>query len=115
MKVQTKIILLLAVVFSTFLAGLWAFHAWDRFKIRRIADDRFNERNTSFNDFLKHHSVPLDTLAKEYTNLDRLVEAIEKSDQGWFKEDISVARLDAFQSNAAWIYAPNGNKLYQVD
>jgi sensor domain CHASE-containing protein len=81
MKVQTKIILLLVLVFSTFLAGLWALHAWDRSKIRRIAEDRFNERNRSFETFLRHNSVPFETLVEDYRLLDPLFNAIEKNDR----------------------------------
>ena len=114
MKVQTKIILLLIVVFSTFLAGLWAVRTWDRVKIRRIADTAFGERNASFAKFLDHHNVPLETLAKEYTNLDRLVEAIQTNDREWLAEDISNARLQAFKANAAWVYALDGTKLHSV-
>jgi signal transduction histidine kinase/ActR/RegA family two-component response regulator len=115
MKVQTKIVLLLAVVFSTFIAGLWAFHSWDRIKIRRIAEQQFNERNHSFDEFLKHQSVPLDTLAKEYTNLNSLVEAIATNNQRWFVEDINIARLNGFQANAAWVYRTDGSKVHSVD
>ena len=115
MKVQTKIVLLLAVVFSTFIAGLSAFHSWDRIKIRQIAEQQFYERNKSFDEFLKHQTVPLETLAKEYTNLDSLVDAIVANDQRWFVEDINVARLDGFQANAAWVYRTDGTKVHSVN
>jgi signal transduction histidine kinase/ActR/RegA family two-component response regulator len=115
MKVQTKIVLLLVVVFSTFIAGLAAFHAWDRIKIRRIADQQFSERNKSFDEFLKHQSVPLDTLARDYTNLDALVSAIATNNQRWFVDDINIARLDGFQANAAWVYRTDGTKLHSVN
>ena len=115
MKVQTKIVLLLVVVFSTFLAGLGAFHTWDRLKIRRIADHEFSERNKSFDEFLKRQSVPLETLAKEYTNLDSLVGAIQTNDQRWLVEDVNVARLGGFQANAAWVYRLDGTKLHSVN
>ena len=115
MKVQTKIVLLLAVVFSTFMAGLWAYRVWDKLKIRTIAEKGFNERNTSFAVFLKNYSERLDTLTEDYTKFDRLVQAIQAKDRAWFNDDISVARLEAFRANAAWVYGTDGTRLHHVD
>ena len=63
MKVQTKITLLLVLVVATFLAGVWAFRTYDRLKFRRVAEQRFQERERSFDDFLNYHGQPLKTLA----------------------------------------------------
>ncbi len=114
MKVQTTISGLLVVVFATFIAGLLAFHFWDRIKIRRIADHQFSERNKAFGEFLKHQSAPLDTLVKVYTNFDALAAAIESNNQRWFVENISVARLEGFRANAVWVYRTDGTKLHSV-
>jgi signal transduction histidine kinase/ActR/RegA family two-component response regulator len=115
MKVQTKIVLLLAVVFSTFLAGLAAFRSWDRIKIRSIAEQQFNDRNKSFDEYLKHQSVPLETLTKEYSNHTPLVEAIARNNTRWFEQDLDMTRLDGFQTNAAWVYRTDGTKVYSVN
>ena len=53
-------------MFSTFIAGLAAFHAWDRIKIRRIAEQQFNDKNKSFGEFLRRQSEPLDTRGAGY-------------------------------------------------
>jgi signal transduction histidine kinase len=115
MKVQTKIILLLVVVFSTFLAGLWAYRAWDKRKIRDIAEKAFIERATSFQDYLKRDGVRLETLTEDYTKHTPLVEAIRANDSAWLQNDISRALLNSYGANAAWVYRLDGTRLHQID
>ncbi|MBA2433345.1 MAG: hypothetical protein H0V56_14725, partial [Chthoniobacterales bacterium] len=115
MKVQTKIILLLVAVVATFLVGIWAFRTYDQKNFRKIADDRFVERNSSFDEFLKHNGQWLKILADDYTLLDRMVEAIGNKDTVWFETDIDRAKLDSFRANAVWVYGPDGTLLHQID
>ncbi|HEX8280217.1 MAG TPA: ATP-binding protein [Chthoniobacterales bacterium] len=115
MKVQTKISLLLVAVVATFLLGLWAFRAYDRFKFRHIAEERFRERNQSFEDFLNYHGQPLKTLAVDFTNWDQMVSAIASNDQAWFNDNVSLAVLDGFHANALWIYRTDGSSAYQLN
>jgi signal transduction histidine kinase len=112
MKVQTKIILLLVAVVATFLAGLWAFSAYDRMQFRRIADERYRERNKSLDEFLAYHGEPLKTLAQDYTSWDDMVEAIAANDRQWFADNVNDATLDSFHANAMWTYAPDGTLLW---
>ena len=113
MKVQTKITLLLVVVVATFLAGLWAFRAYDKLKFRHSAEERFQERNHSFEDFLKYHGQPLDTLVRDFTAWDQMVSAIAANDQSWFEENVSDATLDSFHANAAWVFSTDGKIAYE--
>ncbi|HMJ07350.1 MAG TPA: ATP-binding protein [Chthoniobacterales bacterium] len=115
MKVQTKITLLLVLVVATFLAGLFAFRAYDRLKFRRIADERFAERNRSFDNFLTKHGEKLETLALYDSASDQMVRAIATNDLQWFRDNIARARLESFGANAAWIYGPDGVPAYQVN
>ena len=115
MKVQTKITLLLVAVIATFLAGLWAFRTYDRVKIRKIAEDRFNERNKSFDEFLQYYGESLNILAKDYSSLDDMVAAIRTNDQQWFADNINVPMLTGFNANAAWIYSTDGTPLYSLN
>ena len=115
MKVQTKITLLLVAVIATFLCGLWAFRTYDRIKIRKIAEDRFNERNQSFDEFLQHYGEALNVLAKDYSNLDAMVTAINTRDQQWFTDTINVPMLTSFNANAAWVYRTDGTPVYALN
>ncbi|MFN2475718.1 MAG: ATP-binding protein [Chthoniobacterales bacterium] len=114
MKVQTKITILLILVVTTFLAGLWAFRSYDRRRFRTIAEERYSERSQSFNGFLDHHGLPLQTMVEDYTCLDQLVHAIEFSDRQWLTEDISTEKIESFRANAVWIYKPDGTRLYEL-
>lgn len=115
MKVQTKISLLLVLVVATFLAGLWAFKAYDRRKFRSIAEERYAERLGAFETFLDHNGKPLQTMVEDYTCLDQLVRAIESKDAQWLAEDVSIEKLDSFHANAAWVYAPDGTLLHPIN
>ena len=48
MKVQTKITLLLLAVVAIFMAGLWAFRAFDQQKFRQIRMNRLVEAKRAF-------------------------------------------------------------------
>ena len=112
MKVQTKITLLLAVVIATFLAGLWAFSAYDRAQFRKIADARYRERNSSLDEFLVYHGEPLKTLAQDYTSWDDMVAGIAANDRQWFEDNVNDSTLDSFHANAIWIYTPDSTPVW---
>ncbi|MDQ6622684.1 MAG: hypothetical protein M3Y86_04260, partial [Verrucomicrobiota bacterium] len=103
MKVQTKISLLLVAVVATFLVGLWAFRAYDRLRFRHVAEERFQERNRSLQDFLNYHGQQLETLVRDFTAWDSMVNAIARNDRLWFDENVNTATLDSYHANAIWI------------
>ena len=115
MKVQTKITLLLLLVVATFMAGLWSFRLYDRARFRRIAEQRYSERNRSFEDFLAYHGEALKTLAEYDTCWDQMVQAIEKSDYQWFGENVNSSTLEGYHANAIWIYRPDGTLVYPLN
>jgi hypothetical protein len=114
MKVQTKITLLIVLVVATFMAGLWGFRAYDKSKFRGIARERVNERNVAFDAFLQKEGEPLKTFADDDTNLDKMVEAIEKMDQSWFTDNVNGTTLAGYKANAVWVFAPGGTPLYST-
>ena len=115
MKVQTKITLLLVLVVAIFLAGLWGFRVYDKSKFRRITQERVSERQGAFDAFLDKDGEPLKVLAEYDTNWDQMVQAIEKKDQQWFQENVNASTLEGYQSNAVWIYGPDGTPRYSTN
>ena len=115
MKVETKIILLLAAVVATFIGGLWAFRVYEQRKFHQIAQERFSERSHSFEDFLSYHGQPLETLARDSTTWDQMVSAISRDDQAWFAQNIDHGMLDSFHANAIWIYRSDGTSVYRIN
>ncbi|MFL6595071.1 MAG: CHASE4 domain-containing protein, partial [Chthoniobacterales bacterium] len=113
MKVQTKISLLLVAVVATFFIGLWAIRSYDKIKFRNIAEERFRERNSSFEDFLKYYGQPLETLVRDFTSWDQMVHAIASKDQNWFEDNVSDSTLDGFHANAVWVFTPDGKNVYE--
>src|SRR4051794_17669922 len=113
MKVQTKISLLLVAVVATFFVGLWAIRSYDKLRFRNIAEERFRERNASFEDFLKYYEQPLETFVQDFTAWDQMVQAIGKQDQPWFEENLNDSTLDGFHANTVWAFNPGGNIVYE--
>src|ERR1041384_7773280 len=114
MKVQTKITLLLLLVVTVFMAGLWGVRAFDQKKFRRITEERFNERNEAFDVFLKQDGEPLQTLAEYDSAWDQMVDAIQKGDKRWFEENVNEATLIGYKAFAAWIYRPDASLIYSA-
>ncbi len=115
MKVQSKIILLLIVVVAIFLAGLATLRTYDQRKFRQIAEDRFRERNSSFEEFLNYHGQSLKMLVFDSTTWDSMVDAIKRDDQEWFGDNAAEAALDSFHANALWIYRPDGTLVHAAN
>ncbi|MEY2480145.1 MAG: two-component system, cell cycle sensor histidine kinase and response regulator CckA [Verrucomicrobiota bacterium] len=112
MKVQTKITLLLALVVATFLGGVLAFRAYDRSKLQRIAQERFDERTRSFDEFIVRNGEPLQTVVEDFTCLDQMVQAIATEDYQWCGENLNNSTLSGYHANAVWIYKPDGTVFY---
>jgi signal transduction histidine kinase/ActR/RegA family two-component response regulator len=108
MRVQTKITLLLALVVTTFLVGLFAFRAYDRSKFRRVAEQRLQERQQSFEEFLDHNGAALKALVEDYTCWDQMVRAIARQDMPWLTENVNRSTLDSFHAQAVWIFRTDG-------
>src|SRR5438876_3191073 len=113
MRVQTKITLLLALVVTAFVAGALGFRTYDRFKFRRIAQQRFAERNQSFDEFLERNGQPLQTLIEDSTCWDRIIQTIANNDNQWCNGNLNDDTLGGYHANAIWIYRPDGTLLYQ--
>jgi signal transduction histidine kinase len=115
MKVQTKITLLIVLVVATFMAGLWGFRVYDKSKFRRITQERIAERSRAFDAFLEKDGEPLNTLADYDANWNAMVQAVEKNDQTWFKQNLNKPTLDAYKANAVWIYGTDALLRYSTD
>lgn len=115
MKVQTKISLLLVLVVAIFLAGLGSIRYYEKFKFRRVAEERFAERNQSFDNFLASYGAPLKAFAEDSTCFDRLIEAIARADRPWLTQYFNDQTLAGFHANAIWIFQQDGALLYEHD
>jgi signal transduction histidine kinase len=112
MKVQTKITLLLLAVVAVFLAGLWAFRAFDQEKFRVIRTSRLIEAKRSFEAFLEKDGEPLVTLADYDTTWDNMVQAIQTRNEKWLNENVSSETLLGYKAYAAWIYDRDAKLVY---
>ena len=112
MKVQTKITLLLLAVVAIFMAGLWAFRAFDQRKFRQIRTDRLVEAKRSFDAFLVKDGEPLETLTDYDTTWDAMVQAIQTRNMKWLSENVSSETLLGYKAYAVWIFDREAALLY---
>jgi signal transduction histidine kinase/ActR/RegA family two-component response regulator len=114
LRVQTKITLLLTVLVATFVLGLFTFRAFDRAKLRRIAQERFDERRHSFSEFLEHNGATLKALVEDYTCWDQMVRALTNDDSHWLNENVNRSTLDSFHIQGIWIFHAEGSAALPV-
>src|SRR6476646_9729387 len=112
MKVQTKITLLLLVVVTVFMVGLWAFREFDQRKFREIRTNRLAEAKQSFDAFLRQDGEPLQVLADYDTTWDNMVQALQKRDKKWLSDNVSSETLLGYKAYAVWIYDRDANLVY---
>ncbi|MEY2506057.1 MAG: two-component system, cell cycle sensor histidine kinase and response regulator CckA [Verrucomicrobiota bacterium] len=112
MKVQTKITLLLLAVVAIFIAGLWAFRAFDQKKFREIRTSRLVEAKRGFDTFLRKDGEPLETLADYDTTWDDMVRAIQSKNTKWLSDNVSSETLLGYKAYAVWIYDRDVNLIY---
>src|SRR5947207_402835 len=112
MKVQTKITLLLLAVVAVFVAGLWAFRAFDQQKFREIRTNRVVEAKRSFEAFLEKDGEPLVTLADYDTTWDDMVQAIQTQNTKWLSDNVSAETLLAYKAYAVWIFNRDATLIY---
>lgn len=115
MKVQTKITLLLVLAVATFIGGLLAFRAFDKSKFRRIAAERSEERNRSFDAFLGKDGESLETLAEYDSSWDDMVQAIQTGNKNWFDENENDLKLKGYHAHAVWIYRADATLVYHFN
>src|SRR3954470_21479537 len=101
MKVQTKITLLLLVLVAVFMAGLWAFRAFDQKKFREIRTNRLVESKRAFDNFLRKDGEHPDSLGDYDTTWDDMVHAIHTRNRKWCNENDSSETLLGYKAYAA--------------
>ncbi|MEY2548345.1 MAG: two-component system, cell cycle sensor histidine kinase and response regulator CckA [Verrucomicrobiota bacterium] len=112
MKVQTKITLLLLAVVAIFIAGLWAFRAFDQKKFREIRTSRLVEAKRGFDTFLRKDGEPLETLTDYDTTWDDMVQAVGTKNTKWLSENVSSETLLGYKANDVWIYDRDAALIY---
>ncbi len=115
MKVQTKVTLLLLGVVAVFMAGLWAFRAFDQQKFREIRTNRLIEAKQSFEAFLVKDGESLQVLAEYDTLWDNMVQAIQTKNLKWLSDNVSSDTLNGYKAYAVWIYTPDATLIYSAN
>ncbi len=114
MKVRTKITLLLLAVIVAFLVGIVSLRTFERSRFTRLSREQFEARNRSFDSVLRRNEESLEVLAKYDGEWDAMVQAIEGSNTAWLARTVTKETLEAYVSDAAWIYRLDGQRVYSL-
>ncbi len=116
MKVQTKIFLLLLVLVGLFAGGLTLIRRQAHTQFRQVAYERAKDRESFFNNFLRRQGEQLEFFAKDATDSDALIMALNKSDKAWLEQNILNDQTWAkSNANALWIYCPDRSLTFSAN
>ena len=83
MKIQTKIILFLLVIFVLFLAGFISLRSTEQNREEVLLSTRIHEKNTMFDKILKLEEASLEMFAYEFSYSDKIVRFVSGRDTIW--------------------------------
>ncbi len=112
MKIQAKIILLLLVIVSIFIASLSGVWLYEQSKYKRIVSSREGERNRQFDEFRARWGESLKTFVDNYSSMDGLAQAVLAGDRHWPASAFREATLDSYKVSAVWVFNPRSVFFY---
>jgi len=114
MNTQARLIALLAVLASLFVAGLFLLRVLDGARAARISAGVAQERAAVFDRLLDLKGASLETLAHDYTFWDEMVQFVRTGNRQWAEENLDTA-LATFGADAIWVYRTNFSPVYSVN
>lgn len=113
MKVQTKIILLLFLIFVLFLMGFLAVRYGEQNRQQTLIRNRIHERNTLFDKIVKLEGASLEVFAFDVTRSDDLVNFVKTGNRTVVQPYIDSLLL-TFNVQAVWIFSRNFSPIYET-
>ncbi len=113
MNVQTKIILLLFLIFVLFLTGFLAVRYGEQTREQTLMRNRIHEKNTLFDKIIKLEGASLEMFAFDVTRNDDLVNFVKTGNRTWAQQYID-AMLFSFNVQAVWIFSPTFSLIYET-
>ena len=106
MKIQTKIILFLLVIFVLFLTGFISLRFTEQNREEVLLSTRVHEKNTMFDKILKLEEASLEMFAYEFSYSDKIVRFVSGLDTIWPRATIDSVMAS---SNVQYIglYSPD--------
>lgn len=113
MKIQTKILVLLAFVVVLFLAGLFALNSTEYKTLHIFQDNLAKQSELYFDKIVSLKGESLEIFAYDYTYWDEMVTFISTKSLRWASENVDEG-MKTYKCNAIWIYGPDLSPVYSV-
>ena len=110
MKITARIVLLLVVLTSAFVAVLWAFARTTDRRLRTTSREIYDERAAALDGVLELSGSSLAGFVYDYTCWDEMVSFVSRPDTEWTEDNIATS-VATFGACAAWVYAPDGRLM----
>ena len=111
MKITARIVLLLVVLTSAFVAVLCAFARTTDRRLRTTSREIYDERAAALDGVLELSGSSLAGFVYDYTCWDEMVSFVSRPDTEWTEDNIATS-VATFGACAAWVYAPDGRLVY---
>lgn len=110
-KVQTKLLVLLAVTTILFLSGMLVIRQVQYNGIASLVAARTIESEVLLAKLIKLKGDALSNFANDYTYWDEMVTFVQKGDPDWAKENIDSS-LAIYNADTVWIFQPDYSPVY---
>jgi len=110
-KVQTKLLVLLAVATILFLLGMVAIRQVQYNGLASLVAERTKENEALLDKLIELKGGTLATFADDYTYWDEMVTFVQTGDPDWAQENIDSS-LAIYKTDAVWILKPDYSPVY---
>jgi signal transduction histidine kinase/sensor domain CHASE-containing protein/AmiR/NasT family two-component response regulator len=110
-NVQTRLLLLLAVMICVLLAGMGALYYSETGRVDMTMAEQEQARNKLLHKVIDLKSYAPRTLANDYSYWDDMVNFVNDRDSAWAKENIDIS-VKTYQVSAAWVCDTNLAPVY---
>ncbi len=114
MKVQTKIIFLLLLIVMVFASSVLLQKVFEKQRLITLFSNEEKQMQLVFEKILELKGKALDTLVCDYTYWDEMASFVTSGDKTWAAQNINTA-LSTFNTDAIWIYGPDGSPVYSIN
>jgi len=114
MKTRDKLTILLSVLIVLFFAGSGFLRNMGKKDLAFLFQKELADKKSSFDKIIELKGKSLQNMVNDYTFWDEMVNFIYFKDTQWAKQNINEA-LYSFNTNAAWIYAPDFTLVYSIN
>jgi signal transduction histidine kinase len=111
MTLNLRFILLLGLLFSLFLGGVFLLTSTHRAETAEAVLSAQQERSRLLDEIVALVGYPLSQFTRDYSLWDEMVDFVENPTDDWARINIQ-ASIDTFRLHAVWVFRPDGTLIH---